>query len=168
MALPVSTSANINWCKCIFRKTNLPKCKTICQQIQLDQDTGCGYSSLAEAVNGFLEFNALPTTLIISKWDEGDGIAATCKRHSACWHKKMQNNIISLLYHILLFVVTHTLFQIATSYIYQLAHNSSVYINWRVSKDQNFLYMLNCSLPSNQPTDLSSPQRLLSLKSFQI
>ena len=82
-----STSVStIDWSKCIFCQKDLRLVKTICPANTKRSDSGAGYHSLSKDVNRFKEIGQLPPGLHVSRWDEGDGIEATCTRNKACWH----------------------------------------------------------------------------------
>ena len=48
---------------------------------------GNGYVSLAGHLTKFYELGHMPMNTDIARLDDGDGIEATLKRHSARWHK---------------------------------------------------------------------------------
>jgi len=78
----------LDWGKCIFCQKILSKMKTVCpgKSLRGDLGLGCGYITLSDAVQGFSAIGQLPSIFNVRLWDEGDGIAETCKRRNACWH----------------------------------------------------------------------------------
>ena len=90
----MSHSIEFDWKKCIFCQKTLKSVKTTCPANSKRLDIGSGYKSLADTVNGYTEAGQLPSEIHVQFWDEGDGIEATCKRHSACWHSACRSQLL--------------------------------------------------------------------------
>ena len=86
----LSSSPGLDWNLCIFCQKNL-RSKTRCPAKSNRTDVGSGYASLEKDVANFKNTGKFPPGLNINSWDDGDGIAATCQRHSACWHIQCRN-----------------------------------------------------------------------------
>jgi len=86
-----AASKSIDWDKCIFCQQSSKSSKTTCPAQSKRNDIGCGYKSLAETVEGYMQLGQLSLDINLSLWNDGDGIEATLRRHSACWHRKCRN-----------------------------------------------------------------------------
>ena len=54
-------------------------------------DVEAGYKSLATSLAQFNEIGALPPSVRLSQFDDGDGIEASLCSHSAKWHRSCRN-----------------------------------------------------------------------------
>ena len=68
---------SMDWGKCIFCQITSRSCPTTCPADSKRADVGCGYKSLAVAVDGFIKCGQLPADINASLWDDGDGIEQT-------------------------------------------------------------------------------------------
>lgn len=84
------TARTFNWSLCIFCQT-VTRDKTICPGDSKKLDAGSGYKTLSDNVSGFQAIGAVPSSINLNLWDDGDGIEETCKRHKACWHKQCRS-----------------------------------------------------------------------------
>ena len=57
---------------------------------------GSGYHNFAENVKKFLQISSLPVDIDINQLNEGEGIEATLRNHSASWHKTCVNKFSAL------------------------------------------------------------------------
>lgn len=85
-----------NWSKCIFCQKHSRSEKTNCPADSKRSDVGCGYKSLANAIDGFAKLDQLPTDIrpFLPYWDDGNGIEVTCRCNRACWHLKCRRRLL--------------------------------------------------------------------------
>ncbi len=60
---------------------------------------GAGYTTMADLLEGFAKISCLPRKMNLARFDEGEGIEATLRRHKAKWHDscRLENNKTQLL-----------------------------------------------------------------------
>ena len=54
-------------------------------------DSGVGYKTLSDTVDGYKVLGSLPSGMNLALWDEGDGIKETLRRNNACFHKQCRS-----------------------------------------------------------------------------
>jgi len=59
-----------------------------CPAVSKRADVGCGYKSLADAVDGFIKCRHIPADTNVSLWDDGDGIEQTLTKNKSVWQRK--------------------------------------------------------------------------------
>ena len=47
---------------------------------------GAGYATLARLLEGFAKIDCLPKKINLARFDDGEGVEATMRKHRAKWH----------------------------------------------------------------------------------
>ena len=76
-----------NWELCILCQAETDE-RLQCPLRSTMKPSGVGYASLTEDLVQFKGLRHMPMELNVNRLDDGDGVEATLKRHSAQWHKK--------------------------------------------------------------------------------
>ena len=92
----MATPPAFDWTKCLFCQRTVRNWKTNCLADSKRADAGCGYRSLSETVQKYMQIGELPQDILpfVHVWDEGDGMEATLTRHRACWHIKCRQRLV--------------------------------------------------------------------------
>ena len=83
---PSKVSKNTNWDLCVLCQEDTGAALQ-CPVNALRAAVGDGYTSLATHLTKFSELAQIPMNIDIARLDDGGGIEATLRSHSARWHK---------------------------------------------------------------------------------
>jgi len=72
-----------DWKLCIFCQTDIPGETLQCPLRSTKKPIGSSYASLADELLHFQNLHHMPMNLQVGGLDEGDGVEATLRRHSA-------------------------------------------------------------------------------------
>ncbi|KAG0727809.1 hypothetical protein GWK47_033858 [Chionoecetes opilio] len=74
-----------DWSKCVLCQEDTSEVLH-CPAESTRATQGAGYKTIAELLVGFDRIGCLPTSINLSRLDDGNGIEETLQRHNAKWH----------------------------------------------------------------------------------
>ena len=86
----ISSKIVSDWNLCILCQNDTGEV-LVCPSNTKRQNSGAGYSSLADNRLSFKELGSLPTCLNLNQIDEGHGLCNALSNHEAKWHKKCRD-----------------------------------------------------------------------------
>ena len=91
----VVVKSPIKWECCVICQARKNE-KLVCPAKGKVPTAGSGYHNFAGNVKKFLQISSLPVNIDIDQLNEGEGIEATLRNHSASWHKTCVNKFSAL------------------------------------------------------------------------
>lgn len=92
---PSKTANHVNWSLCVLCQKPEPKTPLVCPAECKLRNTGKGYITLENDLQGFADVDSLPKAICLLSLNDGTGIANTLATNHARWHKSCRDDLNS-------------------------------------------------------------------------